>query len=75
MEYKLDNFKRSNGNILRTTDGFKFSKYKVKGDTVYLRCVLSKKGCKGTGKLNIETNLIYPISMHNHDVGEYKADQ
>ena len=64
---------RSNGKILTTTDGFKYSKYKVKENTTYLRCVLSKNGCKGTAKLKLETNLIYPNSNHNHGIEEYKS--
>ena len=55
------------------TDGFKYSKYKVKENTTYLRCVLSKNGCKGTAKLKLETNLIYPNSIHNHGIDEYKS--
>ena len=75
MEYISDSYRRSNGKILTTTDGFKYSKYKVKENTTYLRCVLSKNGCKGTAKLKLETNLIYPNSNHNHGNGieEYKS--
>ena len=73
MEYISDSYRRSNGKILTTTDGFKYSKYKVKENTTYLRCVLSKNGCKGTAKLKLETNLIYPNSNHNHGIEEYKS--
>ena len=45
----------------------------MKENTTYLRCVLSKDGCKGTAKLKLETNLIYPNSIHNHGIGDYKS--
>ena len=73
MEYISDSYRRSNGKIVTTNDGFKYSKYKVKENTTYLRCVLSKNGCKGTAKLKLETNLIYPNSNHNHGIEEYKS--
>ena len=74
MEYMSDSYRRSNGRILTTTDGFKYSKYKVKENTTYLRCVLSKNGCKeGTAKLKLETDLIYPSSLHNHGIDKYNS--
>ena len=39
-----------------------------------MRCVLWKKGCKGTSKLNLETDLIYPNSIHNHDIESYQSE-
>ena len=73
MEYMSDSYKRSNGRIITTTDGFKYSEYKVKENTTYLRCVLSKNGCKGTAKLKLETDLIYPTSIHNHGIDKYNS--
>ena len=73
MEYMPDSYRRSNGRIITTTDGFKYSKYKVKENTTYLRCVLSKNGCKGTTKLKLETDLIYPDSIHNHGIDKYNS--
>ena len=32
-----------------------------------------KNGCKGSAKFNIEVNLVYPRSQHNHNVEEYNA--
>ena len=74
MEYQLGIYVRSNGKILTSSDGFKYVKYKVKGNHVYLRCVLSKKGCKGTSKLDIERDLIYPNSIHNHPIQAYNSE-
>ena len=45
----------------------------MKKNTTYLRCVLSNNGCKGTSKLELETNLIYPNSIHNHGIDECKS--
>ena len=73
MEYMSDSYRRSNGRILTTTDVFKYSKYKVKENTTYLRCVLSKNGCKGKAKLKLETDLIYPSSLHNHGIDKYNS--
>ena len=41
---------------------------------MYLRCVLFRDGCKGTSKLNLETNLITSIHSHNHNVEKYKTE-
>ena len=68
-----DSYRRSNGRIITTADGFKYSEYKVKENTTYLRCVLSKNGCKGTAKLKLETDLIYPSSIHNHGIDKYNS--
>ena len=74
MEYLLGNYVRSNGKILTSSDGFKYVKYKAKGNHAYLRCVLSKKGYKGTSKLYIERDLIYPNSIHNHPIQAYNSE-
>ena len=66
-----DSYRRCNGRIITTTDEFKYSKYKVKENTTYLRSVLSKGGCKGTTKLKLETDLICPSSIHNHGIDYY----
>ena len=33
-----------------------------------------RDGCKGTSKLNLETNLITSIHSHNHNVEKYKTE-
>ena len=45
----------------------------MKNNAVYLRCSLSKTGCKGTAKLKLETNSIYPNSTHSHGLDELKT--
>ena len=74
MEYKLDHFRQSNGKVFTTSDGFKYLRYKVMGNETYLRCVLTKKGCKGTSILNNESNLVTPKSPHNHVFEEYNSE-
>ena len=44
------------------------------GNKTYLRCVLTKKGCKGTSILNNESNLVTPKSPHNHMAEEYNSE-
>ena len=70
MEYTLGSYVRTGGK----SDGFKYLKYKVKETRAYLRCVLWGKGCKGTGKLNLESDLIHPCSFHNHNIDEYESE-
>ena len=33
-----------------------------------------EKGCKGTSKLNLDTDLIYPSSIQNHDIELYQSE-
>ena len=74
MEYTLDSYLRSGGKIFTTSNGYKYLKYKVKKTKAYLRCVLWKKGCKGTSKMNLDTDIIYPSSIHNHDIELYQSE-
>ena len=74
MEYTLGSYVGTGGKIFTSSDGFKYLKYKVKETREYLRCVLWKKGCKGTGKLNLESELIHPCSFHNHNIDEYETE-
>ena len=36
--------------------------------------MLFRKGCKGSAKLILDVNLLFPKSEHNHDIEEYNAD-
>ena len=74
MEYTVDEYKRSVGRVLTTQNGNKYIKSKITGNLMYLRCVLFRDGCKGTSKLNLETNLITSIHSHNHNVEKYKTE-
>ena len=60
MEYNLEDYKRKGGKVFVKTDGFKYFSNRTELNSVHLRCVLFKKGCKGTAKLNTDINLIYP---------------
>ena len=64
MEYNLDEYQRIGGKVFVTSDGFKYFSNRTNLNCVHLRCVLFKKGCKGTDKLNTDMNLIYPKSEH-----------
>ena len=73
MVFITDEYKRSVGKVFTTSDGNKYIQSKLKGNYIYLRCVLFRNTCKGTSKLNRETNLITNLKGHNHDVDEYKS--
>ena len=74
MEFTTDEYKRSIGRVFTTSDGNKYIQSKLKGNYIYLRCVLFRNTCKATSKLNRETNLITPLKGHNHDVDEYRSE-
>ena len=74
MEYYLDEYQRKGGKVFVTSDGFKYFSNRTNFNCVHLRCVLFKKGCKGTAKLNTDMNLIYPKSEHNHQIEDYKSE-
>ena len=68
MEFTTDEYKRTVGKVFTTSDGNKYIQSKLKGNYIYLRCVLFRNTCKGTSKLNRDTNLITPLKGHNHDL-------
>ena len=76
MEYTRGHYKHKRGTIFTTSDGFKYTQYKVKSQITYLRCVLYKdtNKCKGSAKLKAEFNTIVPLNPHNHPISHYKAD-
>ena len=74
MEFTLDEYKRSNGKIYSSSDGFKYFSCKIVEKQTYLRYTLFRRSCKGTAKLDQDTNLIHPKSPHNHDVDDYQSE-
>ena len=68
MKYTRVHYKHKRGKNFTTTDGFKYTQYKVKSQITYLRCVLYKdtNKCKGSAKLKAEFNPIAPLNPHNH---------
>ena len=60
MEYKLESYRRHNGQIVIAADGHKYIIRKYTETAVYLKCALFRDGCKATAKLNRETDLITP---------------
>ena len=74
MEYKIEEYRRKGGKIAFTPDGHKyFLNNRPTTTYINLKCVLIRKGCKGSAKLILDVNLLFPKSEHNHDVEEYKA--
>ena len=47
---------------------------KISEEYIYLKCALFRVSCKGTGRLNKQTNLITPLHNHNHQLEDYKTD-
>ena len=76
MEYPRGDYKHKRGAIFTTSDGFKYTQYKLKSQITYLRFVLQKdiNKCKGSAKLKPEFNTIVPLNPHNHPKSHYKAD-
>ena len=75
MEYKIDEYQRKGGKIASTPDGHKyFLNSRPAASYINLKCVLFRKGCKGSAKLILDVNLLFPKSEHKHDVEEYKTD-
>ena len=75
MEYTIGYYRHQIGAVLTTTDGHKYLRCKVKENKTYLKCVLFRDGCKATAKLQMNTNLISPIAIHNHSLVEYKSKE
>ena len=74
MDYSFDQYKRNTGKVFTSSDGYKYFCHKSKENILYLRCVLFRKDCKGSAKLEKATNLIYPKSEHNHGLQDYSAE-
>ena len=73
MEYNIEEYQRKGGKIYDTLDEYKYLSNREKLNCVDLRCVLFKKGCNRTAKLNRDVKLIYSKSEHSHDVEMYKS--
>ena len=73
MDYTLNSYKHTRGVIYTTSDCHKYLVSKRKTDYTYLKCVLFREGCKATAKL-LNTQLIEPLSSHNHDIDGYNSD-
>ena len=74
MEYNTEEYQRGGGKPITTSDGYKYFSNRKKSDCVYLKCVLFRNGCKGSAKLNTQINLVYPKSLHNHEVDAYNSE-
>ena len=74
MEFTSQEYKRSIGKVITTSDSHKYVHSKITPDYVYLKCAIFRTGCKCTSKLNRLRNLITPMNQHNHTVEDYKSD-
>ena len=74
MEYTLIPYKRLVGKVYTTSDRHKFINSKITEKYIYLKCAIFRTGCKGTGRLNRVTDLITPLSQHNHNTKKYISD-
>ena len=74
MEYSFDQYKRNTGKVFTSSNGYKYFCHKSIENILYLRCVLFRKDCKVSAKLENATNLIYPKSEHNHGLQNYRAE-
>ena len=75
MEYILNEYKRREGKVFSTTDGHKYIRSKMTEKYFYLKCALFKQNsCKGTSRLNRETDLITPLTQHNHNNEDYQTN-
>ena len=73
MEYKLESYRRHNGQIVIAADGHKYIRRKYTETAVYLKCALFRDGCKATANLNRETDLITPGNVQNHNLKRYNS--
>ena len=67
MEYTIKEYRRAVWKVFTTSDGNKYIQSKSKDNFIYLTCVLFRDDCKGTCKLNRESDLVTPLKLHNHN--------
>ena len=66
MECKIEEYRRKGGKI---ASGHKyFLNSRPTATYINLKCVLFRKGCKGSAKLILDVNLLFLKSEHNHDI-------
>ena len=71
MGYTIEEYRRTVGKVFTISDGNKYIQSKSKDNFVYLRCVLFRDGCKGTCKLNRESDSVTPLKIHDHNIEAY----
>ena len=75
MEYTLQEYKRREGKVFTTSDGHKYTRSKITEKYLYLKCAIFRQsGCKGTNRLNRETDLITPLTQHHHNNEDYQSN-
>ena len=74
MEYTLQEYKRREGKVFTTSDEHKYTLSKNTEKYLYLKCALfSQSNCNGTSRLP-ETDLITPVTQHNHNKEDYQSN-
>ena len=74
MEYTIDEYKRSFGKVFTSYDEHKYIQSKPTDKYIFLKCAIFRTGCKGSSRINRETNLITPLRDHNHTVNDYMSE-
>ena len=74
MDYIIEEYKRSFGKVFTSVDGNKYIQSKHTEKYIFLKCAIFRTGCKGTCRINRETNLVTPLREHNHTVNEYMTE-
>ena len=75
MDYTLQEYKRREGKVFTTSDGHKYTRSKITEKYFCLKCALFRQSdCKGTSRLNRETDLITPLAQHHHSTEDYQSD-
>ena len=72
MEYTIGEYIRSKGKVYSSSGGYKYFSSIAVGSKIHLRCTLFMNSCKGTAILDLEVNLLYFKSVHNHPLENYK---
>ena len=60
MDIALSSYRRVIRRVYTTSDSFKYINFKINEKYIYLKCAIFQGGCKGTSRLNRETDLITP---------------
>lgn len=73
MEHTIEEYKRSFCKVFTSCDGHKYIQSKSTDKYIYLKCAIFRTSCKGTVRINSETNLITPMQDHNHNMIKLKS--
>ena len=72
--YSSEEKKRCRGNVFPIVNGYKYVRSMISKEYIYLKCARFRISCKGTRRLNKQTNLISPLYNHNHQLEDNKTN-